>query len=265
MKYGGRAAWAAVTLAAAILALAGCTRPVGDFGRAAPSVLHDAIMPAAGAARAGAAGEPVSGFNLTDQESEMHNRVWRFLIAPHAHDWFYDTAVELQRTRLSGATDTSFSPDRYYNHLRSTRYASSRVRYQTVANDIWIDISTAPATFAAICAVIEVDRQRAIAVANVASAGTGAEAQVAARRAENEAHIAWFTRALRYRYQSYSMALDRLLVETPHEEARLVAERLSELEIYVRRAEAGDFCGAAAPQGSGTVPSRFEIEPVYTK
>src|SRR5690606_31726821 len=122
VTYRGRAAWAAVTLAAIILALAGCARPVGDFGRAAPGVLHDAIMPAVGAARAEAAGEPVSDFNRTDEETEMHNRVWRFLVAPHAHDWFYDTAVELQRTRLSGATDAGFSPDRYYDHLRSTRY-----------------------------------------------------------------------------------------------------------------------------------------------
>ena len=49
---------------------------------------------------ADARGEAVSNFNQTDQEDEMHNRVWRFLMAPHAKDWFYDTAVEWQRTRL---------------------------------------------------------------------------------------------------------------------------------------------------------------------
>lgn len=264
MKRRGWAARLASALALAALALAGCARPVGDFGRAAPDVLHDGIMPAAGTVRAAYAGEPVSGFNQTDQEREMHNRVWRFLVAPHAHDWFYDTALELQRTRLTGPTDTRFSPDRYYEHLRSTRYASSRVRYHTVANDIGIDVSTAPATFAAICAVIEVDRQRAIAVANVATAGPYAAAQVAARHAENGAHIAWFTRALRYRHDSYSVALDRLLVETPHEEARLVAQRLGELEVFVRRAEADDFCTQAGATVTVTVPSRFE-RPLYTK
>jgi hypothetical protein len=203
----------------------------------------------------------VSDFNLTDQEREMHDRVWRFLIAPHARDWFYDTAVELQRTRLTPATDISFSPDRYYLHLRSAAYASSRVRYQTVASDIGIDLATIPSTFVAICNVIEIDRQRAIAVGNVRLGAPDGTYNVAARTWENDQKINWFVRALGYRYDAYSMALDRLLVETPHEEARIVDARLAEMEIHVRRARAGDFCGRL---GGGFVskdaplPSRLE-------
>src|SRR5690606_7552578 len=41
-----------VLTALACLAVAGCARPTGDFGRAAPSVLHDELMPALGTARA---------------------------------------------------------------------------------------------------------------------------------------------------------------------------------------------------------------------
>ncbi|WP_421952421.1 hypothetical protein [Pelagibacterium sp.] len=229
-------------VAAACLLLSGCARPTGDFGRAAPSVLHDRIMPTVGAARAAADGEPVSDFNQTDQEREMHDRVWRFLIAPHAYDWFYDTAVELQRTRIASNLDTQFIADRYYSTLRSTQYQSSRVRYRKVADDIDIDIATIPTTFAAICRVIEVDRQRAIAVSNVTLAAPDAAAQVAARKWENERTIDWFTRALTYRYQSYSVALERLLVETPHEEARVVDAQLARMRPYVARAQAGDFC-----------------------
>lgn len=250
--------------ATAILLLAGCARPMGDFGRAAPSVLHDEIMPAIGDARAASHGERVSDFNLTDQEREMHDRVWRFLIAPHAHDWFYDTATELQRTRLASNLDTRYTTDRYYAFLRSERFQSSRVRYRKVANDVAIDIATIPQTFAAICRVIEVDRQRAIAVANVRLASADAPAQVAARRWENQQKIAWFTRALAYRYQSYSIALERLLVETPHEEARLVDAQLARMEPYVERAQAGDFCLT----GTGglvfkdaAIPSRYESAP----
>ncbi|RDE10491.1 hypothetical protein [Pelagibacterium lacus] len=246
----------------ACAALAGCAaRPVGDFGRAAPSVLHDEILPFAGQARAAHAGEPVSRFNLTDQEREMHDRVWRFLVAPHAHDWFYDTAVEMQRTRLSGVRDTEFLADRYYETLRATRYASSRVRYGKVGNDIALDIATLPATFAAICRVIEVDRQRAIAVAHVALGAQEGPAEVAARKWENDQTIAWFTRALDYRFTSYSLALERLLVETPHEEGRLVDAQLARMQPYVERARAGDFCLTG---GDGLVfkdtplPSRFE-------
>jgi hypothetical protein len=230
--------------AAACLLLSGCARPTGDFGRAAPSVLHDRIMPTVGDARAAAAGEPVSNFNQTDQEREMHDRVWRFLVAPHAHDWFYDTAVELQRTRIAANLDTQFIADRYYATLRSTQYQSSRVRYRKVAGDIGIDIATIPATFAAICRVIEVDRQRAIAVSNVT--------------------LDWFTRALTYRYQSYSVALERLLVETPHEEGRVVDAQLARMQPYVARAQAGDFClvgGDGLVFKDTGIASRYETAP----
>lgn len=243
--------------------LAGCARPVGDLGRAAPSVMHDEIMPALGKVRASGAGEPVSNFNMTDQEREMHDRVWRFLVAPHARDWFYDTAVELQRTRLSRETDLQFTPDRYYQHLRSTNYASSRVRYQTVASDISADIATIPATFIAICNVIEGDRQRAIAVDNVRLGAPDGTYQVGARTWENDRTINWFVRALGYRHQAYSTALDRLLVETPHEEGRVVDALLAEMEGYVHRARAGDFCGGMGTgfvSKDGPLPSRLQTQ-----
>ena len=53
------------------------------------------VMPGVGKARAAIAGEPVSAFNLADEEIEMRDRVWRYLLAPHARDWFYDTVAEL--------------------------------------------------------------------------------------------------------------------------------------------------------------------------
>jgi hypothetical protein len=60
-----------------LLTLAGCARPTGDFGRAEHNVLHDEVMPAIGKARAKG-----SDFNLADQEVEMRDRIWRYLVAP---------------------------------------------------------------------------------------------------------------------------------------------------------------------------------------
>ncbi|MDP1730332.1 MAG: hypothetical protein Q8L54_03965 [Devosia sp.] len=240
----------AICRAFAVIALLGataaCARPVGDLGRAQPGVLHDEILPTIGKTRAELAGEPVSKFNLTDQEREMHDRVWRFLVAAHAYDWFYDVSAELQRIRLSGARDHKFKPDRYYRWLRQTEYASSRVRYQTVADHVTADLDTMPGTFRAICAVLEVDRQRGIAAREVAGLGAAAGEHALARKAENTTRIDWFVRAVAYRYDSYGYALDHLLVETPHEEAIKVDGLLSRLATHVERAQRGDFC-----QGSG--------------
>ncbi|MGB3338102.1 MAG: hypothetical protein WBA73_13080 [Devosia sp.] len=243
--------------------LAGCVaRPVGDFGRAAPSWTHDTAMPAAGDFIAANRGEPVSSFNKTDQEEEMHDRVWRFLVAPHAKDWQFDSAVELQRTRIVRPRDERFTIERYYQWLSRTEYASSRTRYSTVGRHVTADIDTLPTTFIAICKVIEIDRQRAIAYD-----GLGHDLpprigeEVAARKYENDAFIDWFVRALNYRYSSYDFALDNLLVETPHEQSLAVDDALHRMSAYVTRANRRDFCaGVDASHGNGgvVIPSRYQ-------
>ena len=252
-----------LTLIAVAGLLAACVaRPTGDFGRAKPSVLHDTIMPYAGDRIATQRGEPVSNFNQTDQEVLMHDRVWRFLIAPHAKDWLFDTSVELQRTRIVPPKDERYRTDRYYAWLKRTDYQSSRTRYSTVGANITSDIDTLPSTFAAICAVIEVDRQRAQALAALrrdlpASAGS----DVAARKYENDAFIAWFVRALNYRHESYGFALDSLVVETPHEQSLAVDDALRRMSAFVVRANRRDFCGddhALQGRGSVVIPSRFQ-------
>lgn len=261
-------AWQAAYRAAAVVVLVGMlaacgTRPIGDFGRAQPGVLHDEILPAIGKTRAELAGEPASNFNLTDQEREMHDRVWRFLVAPHAKDWFFDFSVELQRTRLTGPRDQKFTPDRYYRWLRQTEFASSRVRYKTVADHVDADLDTMPSTFRSICAAIEVDRQRGIAAREIASLGEGTRASAFERKAENDIKIGWFVRAVSYRYDSYGFALDQLLVETPHEEAIELDGMLSELGIYVERAKRGDFCSASTGpvyKDNGALPSRVLMQ-----
>ncbi len=252
-----------IALAGLLVACTGGARPVGDFGRAAPSFTHDTAMPAVGGWLARQRKEPYSDFNQTDQEGEMHNRVWRFLIAAHAKDWFYDTAVEWQRTRILPEVDRNFSVDRYYNWLRTTQYESSRVRYSTVGRHIAADLDTVPGTFKSICEVVEVDRQRAIALANLSGLGPDEARNVANRKAENDIHIAWFVRALNYRYQSYSYALDHLLVETPHEQSLAVDEALRRMSGYVDRANRRDFCGdggAGMRRSDVVIPSRYETQ-----
>ena len=243
--------------------LAGCVaRPVGDFGRAAPSWTHDTAMPAAGDFIAANRGEPVSSFNKTDQEDEMHDRVWRFLVAAHARDWQFDSAVELQRTRIVRPRDERFTIERYYNWLKTTEYQSSRTRYATVGRHITADIDTLPTTFLAICKVIEIDRQRAIAYeGRRGQLPPRLAEEVAARKYENDAFIDWFVRALNYRYSSYDFALDNLLVETPHEQSLAVDEALRRMSVYVGRANRRDFCSnpnGGHGGGDVVIPSRFQ-------
>lgn len=252
-----------ISISALALLAAGCVaRPVGDFGRAEPSFTHDTAMPAVGEYSAHKRGEAVSSLNRTDQEEEMHNRIWRFLVAPHAKDWMFDASTELQRTRIVAARDSEWTIERYYNWLASSAYQSSRTRYRTVGAHVQSDIDTLPTTFAAICAVIEIDRQRAISYAELQrGVPPRLRLEVAARKSENSASISWFVRALNYRFDSYDFALDNLLVATPHEQSLAVDETLRRLSPYVARANRGDFCsGSGAGRGGGHViiPSRYQ-------
>lgn len=248
-----------VCLAGIVVACA--ARPVGDFGRAQPGVLHDQVMPSVGTFMARQRREPVSEFNQTDQEREMHDRTWRFLVAAHAKDWMFDSESELQRTRITRAKDWTFTRERYYGWLKKTHYQSSRVRYATLERHILADIDTLPTTFAAICAVQEVDRNRAIALANLSDLEPNAAHDVEMRKTENLWHIEWFVRAVNYRFDSYSYALDNLLVETPHEQSVAVDAALRQLGVWAERARRYDFCSGVSGEGGKAgviVPSRFQ-------
>lgn len=252
---------------ALLLAGAGCVaRPTGDFGRAQPSFTHDTLMQVAGNFIAKARKEPVSWFNQTDQEDEMHNRVWRFLVAEHTNDWFYNTAVELQRTRILPGVDQNFSNTLYYNWLKQTRYRSSPVRYGTISADILADTDTIPGTFIAICKVIEIDRQRAVARDGLGGLEPEVRRSVGDRKAENDGYIAWFVRALTYRQRSYDYALNHLLVETPDRSSVDVDRKLAVMAGYVARASRGDFCANGANgqgvQAGFTIPSRFATQKI---
>lgn len=236
---------------AALVAMTGSAWAAGDFGRAERNVLTQDLMPAIGNARAWIDGETVSSFNLSDQEVEMRDRIWRYLVAPHAYDWFGDLMVELQRSRIVKISTKPMPTDLYYKWLHETRFASSRVRYTRINEDAIADIGMMPDAFRAICAVIEMDRQRGLAVAEISGLEAETIASVNARRAENIALIDWFVRGVGNRYASYSYALDRLLVETPHEEAVEANGTLSDLAVWVGAAEQGDFCSGPDGRGNG--------------
>lgn len=223
----------ALPLLAVIAACSSTKTRIGDLGRPV-DVVQTGAIPERFTVEPG-----TRDFNRTDQEKLMADRVWRFLHAPHVVGWFIP---RLPKEPVDGADD----PAQYYRWLQKTRYRSSEVRYNTVAGDIHADILTLPATFEAICAVEDVDRQRGIALAELGQLEPGMAERVALRQVDNDGTIRSFAIAVRYRYESYGYALDNLLVETPHANAVEVDALLSDLAGYVTRAERGDYCGRQA-------------------
>ncbi len=250
-------------LAALLLAtaLAGCARPVGDFGRAEDDPLHDAVGQTTGALRS--LNQPLSAFNLSDEESEMRDRIWRYLVAPEAYDWFGDSVVELSREGFEVKTLKPPGKDRYYVWLHNQTFASSSVRYSRLSDDVNADVGTMPGAFSSICAVETLDGQRRTAENGISDREPGMKLGVATRRAENETMIGWFATAVAARYASYSYALDHLLVETPHANAIATDAALNQLAVFVDKSGQDDFCDpSAASAGSRQGPairSRYTV------
>ncbi len=227
------------------LGLAACGRPTGDFGRARPSALHDDLLPAAGAAIARRYGEPVSAFNLTDDERELRDRAWTFVRPPHAGDWWMATEVEGQRTRVSPVADPGFDPARYYDHLRSDPFRSSEARWSRVMEDITADALLVPPFCDVAARVRRADVERLAAARRVASPEPWV-IEAEERVFENNEVMSWAWRAREYRLASYRIAIDRLQVETP-------SDRLFEANRAFA-ALAGAYCEGAPAAGSLPAP-----------
>ncbi|MCA1300723.1 hypothetical protein [Stappia indica] len=212
-SHGRRGSLVILALVSALLA--GCSRPTGDFDRAAPSVVHDKLMPAAGAELATNRGEPVSRFNLTDDEQELRDRAWTLIRPPSSRDWIEGSRTELMRTRILPETSGRIDPMRYYDFLRSDRYASSQVRYDRVAADATGDAALVDPFCKVALRVAKADQERLRALGRRDISTREELAGAQARVWENKRMTEWAGHALRFRLVSYRKAIDALEIETP--------------------------------------------------
>lgn len=228
-------------MACALLSLNACARPVGDFGRAEPSVLHDQMLPIAGQGVARVRKAPLSTLNLSDAEQNMRDRFWRYLTAPHDRDWFFNTKSELERTHLIATVQKDFDRTRYTSFLRAMPVDSSAARFGRLQSHIKTDTLALPAAFEAMCAVIKADGKR-LRQAEEAGGRNSLGHQLKRRISENRRLIEQFTQAIILRALSYDHALTVMSIETPDVRAKAVAKDLKALNYWVRQAEKRAYC-----------------------
>jgi hypothetical protein len=218
--------------------LAACGRPTGDFGRAEPSYLHDTILPALGKAVAvQGRGTTVSGFPMTADEIELRDRSWNFVRAPHVRDWWLDTLVEGERTRilpiLRGEGQLSpdlaqgfprwslpllnpaFDASRYHRYLLSDAFISTEARWQKLISDIGADTALVPPFCDVAARVRRADVGRISAVNRQRETTTALGAEAMARVSDNQDVMSWVWQAIGYRLTSYRFAIDHMEIETP--------------------------------------------------
>lgn len=206
-----------------VVLLAGCAR-TGDLGRPAPSIWNETILPFAGSVAAQSRGEPSSWFILTDDEAELRNRAWRFLMPAHEEAWFQRQIAELGRTRLLPRMLLRHDPDAYLRPLRWNRVASPAPLFRRIAEDASADAALIPPFVTLAREVIENDSLRVQVMLNAQVLEPYRAEAAAARIAENRCLIAWVRAEAERRATDFRHALEQLAIEALQREA-IDAER----------------------------------------
>ena len=237
-RYGTRAPWRALVVGAAAALLTGCGETMGDFGRPEPSVLHDSLLPALGKVVADQGrGELVSDFNQTDREKTLRDQAWLLVQPPHLHDWFGDTLVEFQRTRLLPELDSKFNARAYYELLRRDAFISSETRWHRLVSDMNTDAQLVGPFWQQLRGVNADDAARVSALDHRGDL-TPAELHNAYARIDENARLAdWVWRSMRFRLKSYRLCIDRMLVETPTDQQWAVNQAYDRLQTAIALAE----------------------------
>ena len=222
----------------------GCTE-TGDFGRPRPSFLNDVVLPATGSLAADVRGEPVSYYVHTDDEGELRDRAWRFVMPAHERSWFDRIVANLVRTRVLPPELRPADVTAYHRALMSGSFRSPASRYRRLSEDAVADAKLI-GPFAAVAArVIAADGARLRGLAYVRHLDEVQVDQALARVTENRCLIAWVRDETLARLESYRYALEHLFIEAPQNEA-VPAER-SLAKFAAHRVTLDALVGAPVP------------------
>lgn len=249
------AARAAVLCAAA--ALAACNQGhTGDFGRRADNVITNSVLPKAGLFSAWARGEMVSLYPFTDDEIELRDRAWRFLMPSHDKAYLQQKLAELSYTRVLPPVPHS-GRNHYHLLLMTEDYRSAASRYHKIGQDIEADrLLMVPfsQTAARVCAA---DRVRVASLKHVKELGEVQAEQALVRVAENRGLVDWVRRDMREKAAAYRYALEHVTIEAPMREAIKAEQALLALENAQQTLDYWDGCGEGAlivpPAGRGVL------------
>jgi hypothetical protein len=246
---------AAAGVVAAALALAACQPGhTGDFGRRADNVVTNTVLPKAGLFSAWARGEAVSLYPFTDDEIELRDRAWRFLMPAHDKANLQMRLAELSYTRVLPPLPHS-GRNHYHLLLMSEDYRSVASRYHKLGSDIEADrqlMVPFSQTAARVCAA---DRVRIKSLPHVRQLDPVQAEQAVARVAENRGLVDWVRRDMREKAAAYRYALEHMTIEAPMREAIKAEQALIAMESAQQTLDYWDGCGEGAlpvpPPGRG--------------
>jgi hypothetical protein len=229
---GGPAARAAAL--SLLLATGACT---GDFGRPRQDIISQVLAPQVGFWSATLRGEAASHFRFTDDEEQLRDRAWRFVMPGHERSVFQAQTAALAHSRILPAQLHLGYRAEYFQALTGGSFASQASRYARLAEDANADRLLIGPFRANAMRVVAADRVRMRAAESSPEVAPSQIDPAQARVVENEGLILWVCERVGFRIETYRYALANLVVEMPSREA-IRAERA----IMALEAEAGPLC-----------------------
>ena len=140
------------------LTLSACTTR-GDFARPTSGVVQDAVLPTAGLLPAAIRGEPVSLLEKTDDEKDLRNRAWHFLM-PIEEGWLPDLVGIGKVDRILPPGSLTSDVKAYYGKVLALPHASTEAFATRLLDDVNADTSLIGPLLAVIDKVDATDRER---------------------------------------------------------------------------------------------------------
>ncbi len=222
------------------LALAGCAPRIGDFGRPADKEGARYGNDFLGNGAAEDRHEPVSSFKFTDDEIELRDRAWHFLM-PENDRFFFDRFVADWKIKRRLPPWVSSDKTAYYRNLDGRSAVSPASRYATLGADIEADLLLI-APFREISArVMEGDRVRFGMLAAIRDIEERETCDVNDRVSENILLMGWVYRSWLQRVRDYRYALQRLVISTPQHQAIPAERLLRQLEAEIAAIDPADI------------------------
>ncbi|MCJ2014522.1 hypothetical protein [Methylobacterium sp. J-076] len=203
----------ALTLAA----LVSCAQQ-GDFGRPKAGVWNS-LIDTTGTVAAGERGGPASASPLTDDEQDLRNRAWRFLMPAITHEAFLDILANLTRARVLPPTWRIDEPARYHDALLGEGFRSPVSRYRRLTDDAVADARLIPAFASLAARVADADARRLRSLPFAKTLDDWDVRQAVMRVAENRCLVAWVRLETGVRLDAYRYALEHLFAEAPEASA----------------------------------------------
>ena len=217
---------AALALLLATCALGGCSG--GDFGRTRQDFLNDDMHRWIGGEVTGSLGLKASQFQLTDNERQLRDLAYPLIEPPHSRPAWRSVFGEYAALPSPWRQQVAFDRTAYGRSLIDEPHRSYSSRYSQLTDDVRDDITRFEPFFASAVRVIDLDRKRNAAMAQISALSPRERADAVARMQENSLIVQWVQQCLERRVSSYRWALERLVLQAPDNMAadadRLIGE-----------------------------------------